>query len=391
MLGTMLAASAAKAAPINLQAVRGSPDQPTVAFEVFEQIDGTLESKGPSAGANRFLLDTGASGVFVGGSNPLFPQFSGSAHDQLAANGVNMETGTVQELGVAGTTTVNVSEPVTVYGTSNSSGRSVQLNDVRMISKGNQPNFGGYNGILGTPAMVNRTTSLDLRQTRSNFTMGVDFQSGGPPAVADDSRRFEVSTHMRSFGYDNTPAPTSGPVPFIPNVTGKHQGNQTSGSFLFDTGAQLSIISTQFATDLGLDTDSDGEFIDEVEDPTTDTITVGGVGGSVTAPILGFETLGLESDGGQTINWKDNEVAILDIGEGIDGVFGANYVSGGWSPGLVGAASSGPVQQMHFDFRDTSDSSLVFDLREAAIPEPSSALLLFVGAPLLLRRRRRHV
>jgi uncharacterized repeat protein (TIGR01451 family) len=96
-------------------------------------------------------------------------------------------------------------------------------------------------------------------------------------------------------------------------------GDQT---LLFDTGAQLSVISTELALALGLDLDNPEMEID-----------VGGAGGSLTVGGYYIDSLTLprddDNDGvtdGELV-FTDVPVFVLDVGAGLDGIFGMNMLN----------------------------------------------------------------
>jgi len=340
-------------------------DQPRVQFEVFEPTDTGLVSRGPDPMAGTFLLDTGASGVFVSDTPKVrfdpdtLEVTESSALEQLRQNNVNMTAGTVEELGVGGTVTVDYSEPYTVRATTLDGGSSVQLPEVRMIS---QPgtDFGSFSGLMGMPAMMGRTTTLDMSVwSDGSLTtfMDVRLQADGMPPINRAKRqRFRVRTDMVSFDYDQPEAPTTAPVPFINGVTARRDGDEASGNFLFDTGAQMSMISPSVASRLGLDTDGDGEFTDE-----TDTLLpVGGVGGQVDAPVLPLDSVTLPTEKGPQLRWTDTSVLVLDVHESIDGIIGSDFLTAGWLDALSGG-DDGAVHRAHLDFRG-HNPGLVFDV-----------------------------
>ncbi|HVK09918.1 MAG TPA: aspartyl protease family protein, partial [Gemmataceae bacterium] len=123
-------------------------------------------------------------------------------------------------------------------------------------------------------------------------------------------------------------------------------GGQT---LLFDTGAQLSVISTELALSLGLDLDRP-EF----------TIDVGGAGGTLSVGGYVIDSLTVprddDNDGvtdGELV-FRDVPIFVLDIGAGLDGIFGMNLLNPAaqalydpWDPdGDAGPA--GPAVQMTF-------------------------------------------
>ena len=120
-------------------------------------------------------------------------------------------------------------------------------------------------------------------------------EDGLPP---DPGLRFTVPFTMVHFPQDGQqnpgdPLPTWAPLPFA--VAEVFLGdNKMAGNFLFDTGAQLSMINTQIAVALGLDTNGNG-VIDEGE--SNGMIEIGGVGGTKFVPIVSVGGFRIETDG----------------------------------------------------------------------------------------------
>jgi hypothetical protein len=83
--------------------------------------------------------------------------------------------------------------------------------------------------------------------------------------------------------------------------------------FLVDTGAQLTVISTQMALDLGLD----------LNNPET-TIDISGVGGSLTVPGYTLKELDVPTSDGGTIHFTNVPIYVLDVADDLDGILGTN-------------------------------------------------------------------
>ena len=130
-----------------------------------------------------------------------------------------------------------------------------------------------------------------------------------------------VNLPLIPFGGDNSDDPgdliTESNLWLIPNVTST-VGDVTSsnGNFLFDTGAQLSVISTEMASSLGLD----------LGNPTT-TIDVQGVAGNETVPGFTLKSLNIQRADGGILQFTDVPVYVLDVAPGIDGIFGMNLMN----------------------------------------------------------------
>lgn len=130
-----------------------------------------------------------------------------------------------------------------------------------------------------------------------------------------------VYLNVSYFGLDNHLNPgnliTEGYNPLVNGLkvtTGSRSvARQT---FLFDTGAQLSIISSATARALGFD----------LSHPET-SITVSGVGGSLEVPGYTVDKISMPRSDGGLLEFTEVPVYVLDIGDGIDGIFGMNMLN----------------------------------------------------------------
>jgi hypothetical protein len=115
-----------------------------------------------------------------------------------------------------------------------------------------------------------------------------------------------------SITYAENPVQTGAAVSFNGVTTSNH-------TMLFDSGAQLTVISTDMAQELGLNLDA----------PTT-SITVQGAAGQVTVPGFTIDTLSvpLDNDADGTIDghltFNNVPIYVLDVVPGLDGIMGMN-------------------------------------------------------------------
>jgi len=239
-----------------------------------------------------------------------------------------------------------------------------RLENVRLMSSADA-NFGSFGGIAGMPAMIGRVTTLDMSVWHGGAMefMGVYFPDALPP---DRGRRYTVHldlVHFEQTGQQNPddPLPTWAPLPF---ATARFESGDrsVSGTFLLDTGAQMSIISTQAAFQLGFDRNGDGDLNDDA----LMFLPIGGVGGQVQAPVFEVERFVLPTEQGVDLVWDHVAVIAFDI-EGIPGVFGSDILTSGWAQSVLGDAESadGVFQKVHLDFRNARDSgqgTMVLDL-----------------------------
>ena len=152
-------------------------DQPRVAVEVY-----TLNpehSLGPDI-SNFWLLDTGAQGILA----------AGSAVEEMSAAGYTT-VNQFAELGAGGSTYYDVSA-LYQFDFAGTSGQRNALGDTRLLSS-ETANFGGFGGIVGMPAMVNRVTTLDMTAMVNPSLempyMGVAFDQSLPDG---DAHRYNV-------------------------------------------------------------------------------------------------------------------------------------------------------------------------------------------------------
>jgi hypothetical protein len=117
---------------------------------------------------------------------------------------------------------------------------------------------------------------------------------------------------------DNPTTPTFWTFPFVTTAVTDSLGTINNQQFLFDTGAQVSLLSSQLAADIGFD-------------PTTSVpdfeIQVSGIGGIVTVPGFILDQLRVSSIGG-TLSFNNVPVVVLDVTDPRDGI--------GFVPGILG-------------------------------------------------------
>ena len=297
---------------------------------------------------NECLLDTGASGILMGAT----------ASDFLRGDGFQ-EVATYVDFGVAGPQSTGVSAPYE-FSFAGGDGIPLSLSDVQIQTS--ESDFGFYAGIAGMPLMMGRSVGLDLAlQADMNvLRMGVEFGTSLPPAAA---HQYSVPLTMFEFpmtGQVNPgdPLPVYSPLPFAP-VELQFGSNRKEASFLVDTGAQQCILSSQFAFDLGLDVNGNGDLLDEA----VSFQEVIGVGGSVIIPILSVDALALKTGSGVDIVLRDIAVGIVDIDDALSGVLGMNILNAGWEIyqlntflGLEPIGPPGVFDRVDFDFTQSAET-----------------------------------
>lgn len=344
--------------------------QPSVPFEVLTN-DEAEESLGPGIDLGEFgffgselLLDTGASSILV----------MNSAVDSLVTNGYQTE-GKVFEQGVSGFSIVDVSAPYKVR-VSGTDGETVMLSDARILS-GQFPDLLTVNGIVGMPAMVGRTVSMEitpgdpggeifdlLPSVDVKFGSSIPTSSGHRYTIPLKAKSFNLTEEDTLNGDD--PLPIQAPLPMLRPSIG-FQGKHATGNFVLDTGAAVSFIDTEIAASLGLDSNGDGIF-NNLDNQSFGTLPIGGIGGTVEAPVFLLDNLGLPTNEGAHLNWSAPLVLVLDIHPDIDGVIGSDLLTSGWIDLFSeDPEDTGPIDKVHFDFTELFEEgdtgSLIFDIK----------------------------
>jgi hypothetical protein len=331
-------------------------DQPRVSVELISG----QQALGPSV-YNTWLLDTGANSILT----------FRNAVDEMNEFPPNYQVeGRFEELCVGGSQLFDISAAYRFDFAGHDLDRRT-LNNTRLISDATRDLslFGPW-GIVGMPAMTERYTSLDftgwLTFDLDNLLMKTTFPSSLPApsgpryTLSVDNRvKFSPEGHVISGNHP----PSWADLPFF-EAQVANSGHVSTGNFLFDTGAQVSIISTRMAMELGLDSNLDGE-LDEQDANFARLETVGGVGGVTTVPVFQIDQVHIPTDQGPDLVWTDLQWLVLDITESIDGVFGFDNVTSGWVGNLFSGGQEGYFRKSHFDFHGwnaTGEGKIHFDL-----------------------------
>jgi len=345
------------------------PSEPVV-ITLFDDGDPALGSVGPTW-TNTWLLDTGANSAMA---------FASAVSDMESPPHVYATEGKFEELGVAGPHTFDISCPYRFDVAGNTGARNT-VRDARILSdpENDISIFGPY-GIAGMPAMAGRVTTLDMTvwtTVGDELLMRTLFGDSVPAPVSvevvdgvfEDAVRYSVAVDNRvSYSpeghvTDGEYPPVWADVPFL-TAYAVHQGTAVQGNFLFDTGAQVSVLSVPMGMGIGLDSNQDG-LLDDQDANFARWETVGGVGGQIDAPVFLFDEVHVPTQEGPDLVWTDLQWLVLDIDPGIDAVFGSDLVTSGWIEAFAVDGQSGWLMQVQLDFREmaTSGNGVIhFDL-----------------------------
>ena len=300
--------------------------QPLVSIEVVD--DGS--SLGPST-SNRFVLDTGANGIIA----------ASEAYHELRSSGYRVE-GTMLDQGVGGFEEFDISATYELRYT-DGAGKTRSIPDARLMSRDDlsfcQLGLCPFYGIAGMPVMSGKVATLDLTTGSLLDALGLgegivtEFTTKAPPT---SNARFRVPLTTVEFQpLGDGPHPTWENIPFL-SVDPVHRGIRQVGSFVLDTGAQLSMISSDLAFRLGLDANGNGSL----EDEAVGSVPIGGVGGQIEVPQLEVDELRIPTSEGIDLVVTDLQFGVLDIHPSIDGIFWhelAKKVTSNWEEYLAEA------------------------------------------------------
>src|SRR5262249_7343544 len=123
--------------------------------------------------------------------------------------------------------------------------------------------LGDLGGVVGMAAMLGRVVTMDMTVWSSGDIgyLRTDFADSLP--APGQGARYSAPLVLVDFPQSgqvepNDALPVWAPIPFL-SATVAAGDKQISGQFVLDTGAQLSILSSQLAFALGLDKNGDGD------------------------------------------------------------------------------------------------------------------------------------
>ena len=344
------------------------------------------------------FLDTGASGILI----------SKVTADALGITRLHTDRAkespeiVFHDVGVGGSDQFNVSEPLLLYFGAYQALGGLAADDslqpaggpwscqVGPLSGGGllESIIGGID-VLGMPAMVGKILYMDPRPV--NNVEDVIQVKLLTPEEARQAHLPKIDRHVilsygdfGPFTYTdpvNAQRPITAPNPFIgPDPTGRnpgksppiiltHNGRKSEASWLLDTGAAASMISTRQAAKLGIHYKQGTEgtpnpVLEGVPKEKQFTLSVGGIGGMKTSAGFYVDELRVPTTEGDDLIYHPAPVLVNDIivehpqtGEKVtlDGVFGMNLlvasanINGGTLFPQIGDSVSGPFDAIIID------------------------------------------
>lgn len=301
-----------------------SVDLPRILFLLkYSPNDPPIEVEG-SFELNYAFLDTGASGILLSAQTA---EIMGIAKDP---NAVFIDTG------VGGDEFFDVSEPLYIGTTYYDSPTPYNPDEYQLFGPWRfqikQDDGETPYDVLGIPVMAGNTVVFNPSREAITFFTAEIFPPNDPNIPQADFQvplRFEK--YINPLNPLNTPPlPILAYNPVIDNIIIEYNDISSTGSYLFDTGGTISIISVAQGVTLGL-TDPNGDPII----PPTFSIPIGGIGGSVVLPGFVLDKLSVPTLSGFDLVYLNARVCVHDIGildedtgdfTILDGIFGDNFI-----------------------------------------------------------------
>ena len=219
--------------------------------------------------------------------------------------------------------------------------------------------------IIGIPAMAGKTVVFNPGATNSINYFGADIKEPNDPDIPRVD--FEIALRFEKFINPSDPRgipplPVQSYNPVIDNVTVERNGIASTGTWLFDTGSTISLISVKHAARLGL-TNVHGDPIV----PTQFWVPIGGIGAMVILPGFRVDSLKIPTLCGYNLVFDNPRIAVHDIGvidektgqyKILEGILGSNFLCATMN------LSTWDIRQTPFRYvvLDTQNAILGFDV-----------------------------
>ncbi len=311
-----------------------SMDQPRVAWEMRDPDSGL--TLGPPFDIGGGLLDTGANGL-VFGYNAYMDfdweelELTVDAARYGFALRTNGEPVMYEEIGVAGTDLLHVLARNNLVFTPMGDTEEYLVPNVYALGFSQDQldagggNFGSFSAVLGMPLMIGKRVQIDVRPVAEFEFIESRFLAASPARAAYDYQvRLErlVAEHTGQQQPDD-PLPTFADLPMVKDVVTTVGDGSSTRTMLLDTGAQMTMISTAMAEEMGVILDPD-----HPDTAVIDYTEVGGIGGSAFSPVIMLDRLVVQTEQGVDLVYSDVIVGVVDIPT-IGGVFGMNLLTSG--------------------------------------------------------------
>jgi len=331
-------------------------DLPRIYFLIKRDTDSRSSNRQQEMKVHYAFLDTGASGILL-------------SNETAEGLGVKLDANArYVDVGVGGTEYFKVSEPLNICLASFASQNPENQNIYKcfgpwrvQVKRESAGLLSEPIDVIGMPAMVGNVVVLNSGATNSLGYFAADIKKENDPKIP--KMDFKVALQLKKFTNPKDkrnvgPLPVSGNNPVIDRVVVSFNGRRSEGSWLLDTGATVSMISTRQAKKLGL-VNQNGQPLAKV----AFSVPVGGIGQMTM--INGFEVdrMTIPMMGGYNIIFKNARIGVHDIKYFdvekktevvIDGILGSNFL----------CASAKMDNLLPSDIGETPFENIVIDLRE---------------------------
>jgi hypothetical protein len=278
---------------------------------------------------NWAFLDTGASGILLSRETVDYLEIAIEPNAQYADTGIGgIEFFDVSELLYVGTIAYNHTEPEDPNNYLLTGPWRLQIKQVYAGGWPDEPL-----DILGMPTMTGKTVVLDTRgpSNLGYFTADIKEPNDATIPEVDFIVPLRFEKYITPTDPNNIPPlPVLAYNPVIDNIVIEYNNNHTSGTYLFDTGATVSLMSISQAAALGLTEPNGNPII--IPDFY---IPIGGVGGQTELPGYQIDNLIIPTLNGYNLIFNNARICVHDIGiideyTGefiiLDGIFGSNFL-----------------------------------------------------------------
>lgn len=304
------------------------------------------------------FLDTGTSTVLL--SNEVWQSFG---LDDDSYDGTEIQ---YNDIGIGGSTAYNVSTPYYVSLAPFSSDNDVEFGGTAPDVSAYTTTFGPLRtelnplpaddpsdqlNIAGMPVMQGKVVVLDARPVNNLDEEHTYLYAPGTPYNPSTSdtdpgipqTQYHVKLSYASFDQFTSvspagaPTPATAPNPFIgpnplraletnpppdntPPVAISFNGYSSTGSFLFDTGADVSFLSTNEAAKLHVEAETDSQgnpYLIDTDDgtmvPNQFVVPIEGTGGEIDAAGFYLDSLTIPTIEGEPLNFVEAPIVVLNI------------------------------------------------------------------------------
>ncbi len=362
--------------------------QPRADFLVTDPLNGDApvlwtdpwtEETGPAVFSA--FIDTGASGFAISALHQSDDPDVREAVPQLNLTSGDL-IGMFTEIGVGGAETGDVTRPFGIRMIDGQAGSgdgqpvaaftaygSFHLWLRREIGTGEANPFLGLDPInlVGMPVIRQRRMWMTAPVFDPGTFEAAEIQTTMLPAGASEPAT-NITLPLRLQNFVHPPPagevlPAAADNPLVRSVTVSHPGGTPHTSeWLFDTGAQSTILAFRVARDIGLIPAACDTLADFMADYTGPTTQIGGIGETLTVPLLEVGRIEVPCAEGFTLAWSNVTVIVADVAS-LDGVFGMNL--------LVPAITPDPDDPWGslFNISPIAVGDMVFDATDPDCPE----------------------